>query len=125
MPDRRDWEEFQKRAQPVSAAEQRARERHRERSRIVADRMGSLEAADDWTTYTIHLDALVATDEAERDELLAQLGSPDMWGDAVDGIRLRLQRVEGRLDARRQDRALPATLREQAEKTLTTSATSV
>ena len=124
MPDRSDWEALQERLKVASPFAYEARQRHAERAQVVAERMETLEGADEWATFVLHLDALLAADEAERDTLRDSLDSADVVGAEVERLRLRLQRVEGRLDARRQARALPATLREQAEKVLTATTAS-
>jgi hypothetical protein len=77
----------------------------------VALEMQYVTASREWNTYLQHLQALVEADEraAEglRERLLGDLGCIDA---ERDSLMRRLKKMEGRIEARRDDMALPMTL---------------
>ncbi len=76
----------------------------------VALEMRYVTASREWNTYLQHLQALVETDEKAleslRCRLLGDLGVTDA---ERDSLMRRLKKLEGRIEARRDDLALPLT----------------
>ncbi len=88
----------------------------------VALEMRYVTASREWNTYLQHLQALVEADEKAleslRCRLLGDLGVTDA---ERDSLMRRLKKLEGRIEARRDDLSLPLTLCQEsaimAEKT--------
>ena len=72
--------------------------------------MEELERGDVWAVYGHHLDGLIAADEAAKTQLHAEIDTGALVGDDLARAQLRLQRLVGRIEARREDQALPREL---------------
>ena len=90
-------------------------EAHRRIQGMVALRMESLERGDDWDVYRAHVEGLQGQDEAVVAEIRQRVDDEQLVGDHLARANLRLQRLLGRLEARRDALALPKALRDQAE----------
>ena len=107
MPDYSDWEAFNKRARQDTPGLRN----HLKMAETVSLRMEDLLQRDDWQTYVLHLDGLIAAAEAEVATFHVELLAPHTVGDALASLRVRIAEAQGRLDAFRMAKDLPAQLR--------------
>ena len=87
--------------------------RHAKVAAIVGERLEELLAGDEWQTFQMHLRALIDADEAALALFREQMDQGLLVGDDLARANLRIQRLLGRLAARREDLALPATILRQ------------
>lgn len=86
---------------------------HQRIQKTVMLHMEELVSSDPWKTYTAHLEGILAADRDELVSLQATLNSCDCVGADVEKTRLSIQRVQGRIEAREADLALPAIVQQQ------------
>ena len=113
MPDWEEFVEYQARQAKTTAAPD---PRHAHVAAIVGERLERLLAGDEWETFRVHLQAMIDTDEAAVAMFREQTDQGLLVGDDLARANLRMQRLLGRLDARREDLALPATILKQVDK---------
>lgn len=111
MPDWADFVEWQARVNKVGTQPPAAR--HAQVAAIVGERLERLLAGDEWQTFRAHLQVLIDQDDQALAALREQMDQGLLVGDDLARANLRSQRLLGRLEARREDLALPATILEQ------------
>lgn len=112
MPDFQDWREYQQRV----AKENTPDPRHAHVAAIVGEKLERLLNGDEWDALKVHLETLVTADDQGLAMLREQMDQGLLVGDDLARANLRIQRLLGRLEARREDLALPATVLKQLDK---------
>jgi hypothetical protein len=83
----------------------------------VALSMQQVTQSEPWNVYLQHLTAMLDLDEKAATDLSLRLERPEVADpNEVNGIRLKLQRLRGRIEARKRDMELPKSLIAAAEK---------
>jgi hypothetical protein len=83
---------------------------HEKARHAFISRMQELVAASPWDTLKAHLGALVEEDEARVKAIQQQMLDGELTGDVLSKALLRMQRIQGRIEARKEDIEFPGTV---------------
>lgn len=108
MPDWEDWRDYQQKVMPSNRVA--SDPRHAQVAAIVGEKLERLLTGDEWEALRVHLETLVAADDQALAFLREQMDQGLLVGDDLARANLHLQRLLGRLEARREDLVLPATI---------------
>lgn len=86
---------------------------HVRTSRMVSLKLEELLKSDEWNTFLSHAKALLEVDEAERDRVRENLERGGLPPDELFKVSNQLQRILGRIEARREDLELPRAVIQQ------------
>ena len=125
MPDLSEWLDYAQKHRAPGERAWNAQVQHAKMAETVALRMEDLLQRDDWQTYALHLDGLIAMAETEVATFHVELLAPHTVGDALASLRVRVAEAKGRLDAFRLARGLPDQLRGASKIPLTVTAGTV
>lgn len=112
MPDYEDFVAWNARQAKIRQPDPR----HAQVAAIVGEKLERLLSGDEWEAFKVHLETLVTADDQALAVFRDQIDQGLLVGDDLARATLRIQRLLGRLEARREDLALPATVLKQLDK---------